>query len=205
MALITPATGSIIEGPSGRDRTGTGISTNIIMKVNGVPIGAVQTLSVREERQIQMVDEVGTDGHIDSVPIRSTNITGDCQRIRFDRLRISEAFARGFLHVHAQRIPFDLDIFDRWSGDGTNTIITTIKNVWIKSLGYAYRADNWIITDDMSWEAEAISSTLNGSNAATGGERGPNILQINTTEREADKGNRRGALDVPGLINDFFA
>lgn len=205
MALISPASGSIVEGPGGRDRTGTGISTNIVIKVNGTPVGAVQTLSVREERQIQMIDEVSTDGHIDSVPTRSTNISGDCQRIRFDRLRIAEAFSRGFLHVSAQRIPFDIDIFDRWNGDGSNSIITTIKNVWITNISYAYRADNWIITDDMSWMAEAISSTLNGGNAATGGERGPNILQINTTERQADKGNRRGALDVPGLINDFFA
>lgn len=205
MALISPATGSILEGPNSRDRTGTALSTNIIMKVNGTPIGAVQTLSVREERQVNFFDEVGTDGHIDSAPTRSTNITGDCQRMRFDRLRITEAFSRGFLHVHAQRIPFDLDIFDRWSGDGGNTIITTIKNVWIKSLGYAYRANDWIILDDMSWEAEAISSTLNAGNAATGGERGPSIMQINSVERQSDAGRRRGSLDVPGLINDFFA
>lgn len=205
MANLTPNTGSIIEGPNGRDRTGTGISTNIIIKVGATPVGAIQSLQVREQRNIQMVDEVGTDGHIDSVPIKSTDISGECRRTRFDRLRVTEAFGRGYLHVHAQRIPFDIDIYDSWNGDGNNAIITTIKNVWIQSISYQYQADNWIIIDDMSWVAEAISSTINGGNAATGGERGANILQINSIERQADKGQRRGALDAPGLISDFFS
>jgi hypothetical protein len=205
MANLTPNTGSIIEGPNGRDRTGTGISTNIIIKVGATPVGAVQSLQVREQRNIQMIDEVGTDGHIDSVPIKSTDISGECRRTRFDRLRVTEAFGRGYLHVHAQRIPFDIDIYDSWNGDGNNAIITTIKNVWIQSISYQYQADNWVIIDDMSWVAEAISSTINGGNAATGGERGANILQINSIERQADKGQRRGALDAPGLISDFFS
>lgn len=206
MALLTPQTGSIIEGPGGRDRTGTGISTNIVIKVGPTAVGAIQNISVREQRNIQMVDEVGTDGHIDSVPIKSTDISGECRRTRFDRLRIAEAFSRGFLHVHAQRIPFDIVILDKWNGDGNNTIITTIKNVWIQSINYQYQAENWIIVDDMSWVAEAISSTINGGqNAATGGERGSNIMQLNDIERQSDRGQRRGSLDAPGLISDFFS
>lgn len=206
MALLTPQTGSIIEGPGGRDRTGTGISTNIVIKVGNTAVGAVQSMQVREARNIQMVDEVGTDGHIDSVPTKSTDISGECRRTRFDRLRITESFSRGFLHAHAQRIPFDIVIFDKWNGDGENTIITTIKNVWIQNISYQYQSDNWIITDDMSWVAEAISSSVKGGqNAATGGERGSSILQLNDIERQADRGQRRGALDAPGLISDFFS
>jgi hypothetical protein len=205
MVLITPATGSHIDGPNGRDRTGTGLSTMIVMKVNGTPIGAIQRINIREERGLAMIDEVGTDGHIDSAPQRSTNITGDCTRVRFDRLRVTEAFSRDFLHAHAQRIPFDIDIFDNWNGDGGNAIITTVRNVWIASLGYTYQADNFIITDEMSFQAEAIYSTLNGGNAATGGERGANIMQLNSIERQADLGQRRGGVDAPNLIGDFFS
>lgn len=205
MAILNPTTGSIIDGPNGRDRTGTGLSTFIVIKVGNVAVGAIQTLSVREERQIQMVDEVGTDGHIDSVPVRSTNISGECRRIRFDRLRITEAFSRGFLHVHAQRIPFDIDIHDNQLNDGASSIVTTIRNVWISQLGYSYNAENFIVMDDMSFQAEAIYSTLNGGNAATGGERGANIMALNSIERAADLGNLRGTLTAPGLISDFFS
>lgn len=202
--LLGLNTGSRVDGPGGRDRTGTGISTNIVIKVNGNAVGAIQSISVREQRNVQMIDEVGTDGHIDSVPIKSTDISGECRRTRFDRLRVAEAFSRDFLHVHAQRIPFDIDIFDNWNGDGSNAIITTIRNVWIQSINYQYTADNWVIVDDMSFVAEAIFSTLNGSNAATGGERGAAIMQLNPVERASDIGSKRGSLDAPGLISDFF-
>jgi hypothetical protein len=199
-----PQTGSIIENPSGRDATFTGISTNIVIKVGATAVGAVQNITVNETRNIMMIDEVGTDGHIDSVPNQSTNINGTCRRIRFDRLRISEAFSRDFLHVHSQRIPFDIDIYDNWNGDGSNAIITTIRNVWIKSISYQYQATDWVIADEMAWEAETIYSTLNGSNAATGGLLGAQILQINPIELQSDVGARRGSLDAPGLITDFF-
>ena len=68
MAILGTQTGSILENADGSNRTGTGISTNIVIKVNNQTVGAVQNLSIREERQIKMIDELGTDGHIDSVP-----------------------------------------------------------------------------------------------------------------------------------------
>jgi hypothetical protein len=206
MPLATgyPYTGSIIEGPNGQDRTGTAISTNIVIQVNNTAVGAIQTLSVREQRTITMIDEVGTDGHIDSVPTKSTDISGECRRIRYDLLRVGPAFSRDFFHVASQRIPFDIVIQDRWNGDGSNAIITTIKNVWIQSIGYAYNADNWLIIDDMSWVAEDIFSTLNGGLAATSGPRGF-TLQQDTIEQATDQGSFRGSLSAPGLINEFFS
>jgi hypothetical protein len=211
MPLQNLATGSIIQGvpgnttaPPDANSTQTALSTNIIIKVNGTAVGAIQNINVNEQRTITTIDEVGTDGHIDSAPTKSTDISGECRRIRFNRMRITEAFGRGFLHLSAQRIPFDIDIFDQWAGDGSNQIITTIKNVWIESIGYSYDSGNWIITDDMRWKAESIFSTLNGGNAATGGNRG-NPLQINSVERATDVGNYRGALSSPGLITDFFS
>src|SRR6266404_6941053 len=96
-----PNTNSTLSLPNGTNKTSTAISTNIIILVNNTAVGAVQSLAISERRPIKMVDEVGTDGHVDSVPNQSTNITGSCQRVRFDRLRITEAFGRGFLHAHS--------------------------------------------------------------------------------------------------------
>lgn len=204
MALLGTNTGSIIDDPkSGGNSTRTGISTNIVVKVGNTAVGAIQSIHITEKRTVHMIDEIGTDGHIDSVPIKATDISGTCTRTRFDLLRMTEAFSRDFLHVHAQRIPFDIDIYDNWNGNGSNAIITTIRNVWITNLDYNIQAENWIIIDNMTFEAEAIYSTLNGGNAATSGARGF-ALDRNSIELQADAGLRRGALDAPNLINDFF-
>ncbi len=208
MAILTPSTGSSIENGANPGGTGTftGLSTQIIIRVGAQAIGAVQSIEIREERTVTAVDEVGTDGHIDSAPTRSTNVSGTCRRIRYDRLRIAEAFSRGFLHAKSQRIGFNIDIYDRWNGDNESMIVTTLNNVWITGIDYSYAADNWIITDNMSWMAEDISSTIQATqNAATGGTRGL-ILQTDTLgiEQQTDRGQRRGALDFPGLINAAF-
>lgn len=205
MAILTPQTGSILENIDGSNRTGTGISTQVVIRVGPNPVGAVQTLSITESRTVTPVNEVGTDGHIDSVPTSSTTYTGSCSRIRFDRLRVAEAFSRGFLHPKSQRIGFNIDIYDKWNGDGNNMVITTIKNVWITRISWSLRQDNWIITDDMDWMAEDISSTIRGSAAAIGGARNL-TLQTDTLgiEAQSDRGVRRGALDAPGIINAIF-
>lgn len=222
---ISPNTQSTLTLPSGVNKTSTSISTNIIILVNDVPVGAVQSLQVNEKREVKMIDELGTDGHIDSVPTRSTNISGSCQRIRFDRLRISEAFGRGFLHVASQVYPFDIVILDKQKRDQGSQISTVIKNVWITGIDYQYQADNWIITDTMQWEAETIFSVLNGGSspipggvpAAVGGERGIKHMGAGTNgvvnitsgdgivniEQLVDTGSggRRGSLDAAGLID----
>lgn len=203
--MVAPNTGSLTEGVGGINRTGTALSTNIIIEVNGQSIGAIKSISYTEDRSITMIDEVGTDGHIDSAPNKSTNVTGSCKRVRFDGLRLPEAFARGFIHVKSQRVPFDILIKDIHNGDEAKSILTTIKNVWIKRVSTQYSADDFIIVDDMDFEAEDIYSTLGTSstNVATGGERGI-TLDINSIERAADRGNRRGSLDASGLISAFF-
>lgn len=203
-------TNSTLTLPSGANKTSTAISTNIIITVrtpNGsyIPVGAVQSMSISEKRSIKMIDEVGTDGHIDSVPNQSTNITGSCQRVRFDRLRIAEAFSRGFVHVASQIYPFDIIIFDKQKLAQGLQIATTIQNVWISGIDYAYQVSDWVITDTMTWEAETIFSILNnGSNTpvAQGGELGIPFSNI-PIERQTDTGlnGRRGSLDSPGLID----
>ncbi len=222
-----PNTGSTLFGtPSyaNINKTSTAISTNIIIMVHNQAVGAVQSLAISEKRSIKMIDEVGNDGHIDSVPNQSTNITGTCQRIRFDRLRIAEAFSRGFIHVASQVYPFDIMIFDKQKKNTGNQISTVIKNVWISGIDYTYQVSDWVISDSMTWEAEAIFSVLNGSSSspvAVGGELGvvhmggngnPNgILEISSgdngivknIEQLVDTGaaGRRGSLDAAGLID----
>lgn len=171
--------------------------------VNNTPVGAIQSLAITERRPIKMIDEVGTDGHIDSVPNQSTNVTGTCQRVRFDRLRITEAFSRGFLHAKSQQYPFDIVILDKQKRDQANQISTVIKNVWIGELSYTYQVSDWVVSESMNFEAEDIFSILNnGSNvpAAQGGELGIKSAKI-PTETLADTGGRRGSLDGAGLID----
>lgn len=206
------------------NKTSTAISTNIIVMVHNHAVGAIQSLAISEKRSIKMIDEVGNDGHIDSVPNQSTNITGTCQRIRFDRLRIAEAFSRGFVHVASQVYPFDIVILDKQKKNTGNQISTVIKNVWISGIDYTYQISDWVISDSMTWEAETIFSVLNGSSAspvAVGGELGiphmggngnPNgILEISSGDNgiiknieqlvDTGAGGRRGSLDAAGLID----
>lgn len=201
--MVYPNTGSTLTGANGANKTSTALSTNIIIKVGPNTVGAIQKLSIDEARDITMIDEVGTDGSIDSAPKSSTKISGSCERIRFDRMRVAEAFSRGYVHVHAQRIPFDIVVIDNWNGDANNALFTTIKNVWIKGISYSYGASDFIITDNMSWVAETIYTTLANGNAAQGGENGI-PLAIDSIEQAADIGGRRGALDAPGLLKAFL-
>jgi hypothetical protein len=222
---IAPNTQSTLTLPNGVNKTSTAISTNIIILVNNTPVGAVQSLAISEKRSIKMIDEVGNDGHVDSVPNQSTNVTGSCQRIRFDRLRITEAFSRGFIHAASQVYPFDIVILDKQKRDQGSQISTVIKNVWISGLDYTYQVSDWVITDTMTWEAEQIFSILNGGSspipggvpAAVGGERGikhmgagPNgIINITSGDGivnieqlvDTGSGGRRGSLDAAGLID----
>lgn len=206
--MVAPNTGSLI-GPNDADntagnRTGTAVSTNIIIEVDGNAVGAVRSLSIDERRAIAMINEVGTDGHIDSVPRSSTDITGTCERVRFDNLRIAPAFSRGFLHASAQRLPFDIVVKDIFAGnDPRTTIVTTIKNVWISQISVRYQSDDFVVVETMNWEAETLFSTLgantNAVPAAAGGRNLP-IRAPSPFELEADRGERRGALDGAGLL-----
>jgi hypothetical protein len=212
--VTAPNTQSTLALPNGVNKTSTAVSTNIIIYVNETPVGAVQQLRINETRQIKMIDELGTDGHIDSVPTKSTDIKGSCERIRFDRLRIAEAFSRGFVHVASQVYPFDIVIIDKQKRDQGSQISTVIKNVWITNISYTYSANDWVISDSMDWEAETIFSILNGGMSpsggggapvATGGERGIKYLNDPSVniERLVDTGSggRRGSLDAAGLID----
>lgn len=221
-----PNTGSTLGLNSGVNKTSTALSTNILILVNGTAVGAVQSMSVNETRPLKFFGEIGTDGHIDSAPSGSTTIAGNCSRIRFDRLRIAEAFGRGFIHARSQVYPFDIVILDKQKKNTESQISTVIKNVWIRTINTTYNASDWIISDSMDWEAETIFSVLNGGSSpiaggvpvAVGGERGIQHMgagkngvltilgenaSLNNIEQLTDTGTngRRGSLDAAGLID----
>jgi len=204
---ITANTGSIVQGPEGESVTRTSVSTNIIIEVDGNKIGAVKNLSVTEARSVSMIDEVGTDGHIDSVPNKSTDISGSCKRTRFGNLRIAAAFSRPFIHAASQRIPFDIIIKDIFASEADSTTLTTvIKNVWITQISYQYQDTDFVIVDDMNWQAEAIYSTMGPNSGAVPipggpiGSRDMPLTDLNPIEQATDKGDFRGALTAGGLL-----
>lgn len=193
----------------GRSRTGTHLSTNIYIAVdNGqgpAIVGAVKQLVVNEKRSVKPISEVGTDGIIDSAPNQSATFSGSCQRVRFDGVRIAQAFRRGFVHIHAQREPFDIQIYDIIEGDGDNILVTEIKNVWITSIDYTYSSDDFVIVDTMGWQAETITSHRGSSNAGQNAVVQNSQLSMNEFERQADRGygDYRGALDAANLLGAF--
>ena len=200
-------TNSTLTYPGGQNKTSTAISVNILITVRSptgnIPVGAIQTLSVSETRNIKMINEISTDGSIDSTPDSSTVITGSCDRIRFDRLRITEAFGRGFLHVASQAYPFDIVIFDKQKLAQGSQISTVIKNVWIKSLDYSYSSSDWVIMDRMTWQAEKIFSILNNGSstpAAQGGEIAIPFSNI-PVERAADTSIQGGSLSATSILD----
>jgi len=194
--MPTTKTKSTITNDKGQNVTSTALSTNILIKVGKTPVGAIQSISVQEQRNVNPITELGTDGVIDSAPQSSTKISGNCKRIRFDRKRIAQAFGRDFVHVQSQRMPFDIDIIDSWQGESdAKSVITTIKNVWITSISYTYSSDNWIISEDMNWQAETIysyySSTAKplGDGLGVGGADYTDLM-----EKGADSGKYRGSM-----------
>ena len=199
-------TGSYLYAPgTTTNRTGVGLSTMIVVKVGTITIGAIQDISISETRNISMFNEVGTDGNIDSAPTGSTVHSGSCKRLRYDGVRLFAAFGAGYLHVKSQRIPFDIEIIDRYNTDenGAGEISTTLKNVWFKDMSFSYSADNWLVTETANFVFETIYSTVNNSPAATGGARGLPI-RLDAIEQASDTGSRRGSLDAPGLIAAAF-
>jgi hypothetical protein len=202
----TRNTRTLINDINGNNATKTHLSTNIIIKVDGNPVGAVKQMQITESRNITRIAEVGTDGFIDSAPSRSTEISVSCSRTRFSRQRIAEAFGRGFIHASSQRIPFDIEIQDIFADSNeANAIITVIENCWISQIRYSYSSDDFVIAEDMDLVAERISSVLNGSNVVTAVSNGRSFpISINQFEAEADRGSFTGALDAAGLLNAFL-
>ena len=203
-----PTTGSTLNS-----KISTGLSTQIIVKVGTETVGAIQQLQITQSRTLERVKELGLDGTLEIVPRQPTEYEATIRRVVFDRLRLPEAFARGFINIKAQLIPFDILIIDRTNGDGEGAVVHKLTKCWFNRYSPTYQADNFIIGEDATIWIEDISTTLGTSeaNAAQGGSRGVNY-QVNERERQTDRGaggsagggGFRGTLDVADIINQVF-
>lgn len=98
-------------------RIQAGLSTQIVPVVVGEDgetylIGSVQSLSIKETRPLQEIVEVGTDAIVAIVPNGATKYSISIDRIVFDFSRLPQALQREYRHIHAQRRPFDIRIYD---------------------------------------------------------------------------------------------
>jgi hypothetical protein len=207
--------GYLYTGSTQSAATNTGLSTQIIVKVDGQAVGAIQSLQATQSRPIKTVTEIGTDGVIEKVPSGPVDVKLQITRMVFDRRRLPEAFQRGYLNIHAQRIPFDIFIFDfsnvspdnvddDFDASGQQDVITTIyENCWFNNLAVNYQTADYTITETANVDVEFVHTFVNGDpkqNASVGNPDFDDAL-----ERLADTG-RRGSLDGRGLaqVNDIF-
>lgn len=189
-------------------RTNSGLSTQIIIKVYNNPVGALQQLSVAQNRPLQRISEIGTDGVIEIVPNAATTFELTANRIVFDQLRLPESFSRGFRFIAAQRVPFDIDIIDisgndpNVPDDETNQVVMTYKNCWFTRYETPYAADNYIITETATLYCETGYLTSIGRD----GSLRPVDRQVDNggVEAEVNSGKRLGSLDAAGLIQSLF-
>ena len=179
------------------------LSTQIIIEAqdaNGTfrAIGAIQSLSPKESRDLKRIGEIGSDACIQIVPSTFTKIDLSVNRIVFDYQRLPAAFQRGFRHIHSQRIPFDIQVTDynpyqevaNGAGGIPNAIVTRYVNCWIASYNTEFKQDDYIIAETAEIQAEAVYDFSTGSDPiAVGGddamERGNNDSPLANTMTEA--------------------
>jgi hypothetical protein len=220
-----PTTGRITSttpGTQGSYATHASLSTQILIQVEAVkgtfiPVGAIQSLTPTETRPLQRVPECGTDGYVEIVPWGNTDIQLTVQRLVFDQLRLPPAFARGFEHIHAQRLPFNIQIMDknRQNNDDENNktfLLTVYENCWLGTYETNYMHDNYLVTESATIFAERAFNVIKDlSKDAYTGVKGARqvapqrdyIQEYGTSsiERQVDSGRNIGSLRPQNLLD----
>ena len=200
MSSTYPVSGSTLTS-----KISTGLSTQLVIKVNSEAVGAIQTLTPTETRNAERVKEIGLDGVLELVYNQPTVYEATLERIVFDRLRLPEAFSRGFIHIKSQLVTFDIDIIDRSNGEDDAAVVTTLKECLFTKFAPTYTASDYIIKESATIMFRDIQTTQGTSSesAVQGGARGINFDR-NQRERDTDVGNYAGTMDVADLINQTF-
>jgi hypothetical protein len=193
--MAYPQTGSTLTGA-----ISTGLSTQIVVKVDNKAVGAIQSLTVNQNRQLQTVVELGLDGVLELVPNKATTYTVEITRIVFDKKRLPEAFLRGFINIKSQLVPFDIDIIDK--SDGGDGVVHTLKRCWFSAYKPSYTAESFILSETASIQCEDISTTFGNSekSAALGGLAPGYSTGGSSREQDADTGKMRGSMDELGIF-----
>ncbi len=139
-------------------RIQAGLSTLIEVKVGEERVGAIQSLGYSETRTIERIQEVGTDGVIEIVPVAATFYELTAERLVFERLRLPEAFARGFQHIQSQAVPFTIEIthYNNYpiQTDADKDRRMKYINCWFQAYGGTYRSGAYLITETATIWAE---------------------------------------------------
>ena len=201
-----PRSGTRLE--ASRAGTSTGLSTSILVQVDGRNVGAVQELKVTTSRNIERVRELGLDGFLEAVPNQPTEVNLDITRIYFDRMRLPEAFGRIFKNIQHQRIPFNVTVFDFSGQDPKNNSlapedvspdVTTFHNCWFKQYSYPYTARDYIISETAAVVCEYVSNTTTSKGGLIG--TANQAYDVQGIEAQSVTEGRRGSLDVAGIVN----
>lgn len=183
----------------------TGLSTQVIIMVQNFPVGAIQSLTINQNRSYKRLNEIGTDGVVEIVPTTPTAVNVSIQRIVFDGMSLPESFGRVFSNIQAQRIPFGIDIYHTQGENeafGTSPaglpLVKRIHNCWFTRLSTPYNANNYIISESAEIWAEYITSFLPALSKSL---RQPwaEGAAADTIEREIDTTGRRASLDSISL------
>jgi hypothetical protein len=187
--MTYPQTGTTLAGS-----INTGLSTQILVKVGNSVVGAIQSLQITQSRALERVKELGTDGILEIIPNKATEYTIRITRIVFEKMRLPEAFARAFINIKAQIIPFDILIVDK-NSDPANPVTHTLVNCWFANYSPKYEASSFIISEDAEVWCEDIRTT------------GANYPEMDSPEDHAEEkiidsdGTRRGSMDTLGIYD----
>lgn len=220
--MAYPNNGSTIS--QNRAGTITGLSSQIIIKVQDFTVGAIQELRINQNKPLKRYNEIGTDGVIEIVPASPATVNISVSRVVFDGMSLPEAFARAFMNIQAQRFPFNIDIYDMQGkidtlnlGQGTGIrlaqgmtsdrgvkvdippLVKRLHNCWFTSLSTPIMANNFIITETAEVWAEYITTfspaQTKSLRPAWPGQR----ANIDTIEKETDTTGRRGSYNEASL------
>lgn len=201
--MAYPVTGSTLGS-----KIQTGLSTQIVVLVENEPVGAIQELSLNQRRELYRAKEVGLDGILEIVPNQATTHDANITRIVFDRLRLPEAFKRGFINIKSQLVPFDIDIVDRTGGDIDSgaEVVHKLVNCWFNSYNPRISAGDFIISESATIWFEDIQTFYGNGAALSDTSRGLRGITPSTLAREGatDAGNFRGTLDIANIVAQTF-
>lgn len=190
-----PTSGSILNS-----KLSSSLSTSIIVKVENTTVGAIQTLTIKQSREMCIWEECGNEGIIEIHPKNATKISIDVTRIVFDDLRLTESLARGFINIQSQRIPFDIHIMDTGAAINDDNILSHILHgCWFRGYITPLTSNNFLITETADIACEYITSMRNAQNASYGGISRKISYSYDTIERATDLNGRRGSFNSSGI------
>lgn len=200
------------------------LSTQILVEVDNKKVGAIQSMTITQDRPNEAVSEIGFDGILERVPNRPATVRLSVDRIAFDGLSLPVAFGRPFYNIKSQRIPFTIKVFDTMyaaAGEAPDfspvenspgMVIHEFKGCWFSRLTKTIQTSNYIITQSADIDCEDVvtyfangttSPALPGEDFFSGYQGGTGSLQY-SIETSTDVG-RRGTLDAASLgllLND---